>query len=135
MLTGETSDIDRRDTFESNGLLQVFLSPEIEVEENQTPFDLLFQRMKDQFQQTAFEKIRNSEKLSLYSQLKTKSGAERYLSDVTNIRHRTAMTRLRMSAHSLHIEEGRYTIPITSREDRTLWYGMVWYGGKRGRLL
>ena len=105
-------------TFESNGLLQVFLSPEIEVEENQTPYDLLFQRMKDQFQQTAFEKVRNSEKLSLYSQLKTESGAERYLSDVTNIRHRTAMTRLRMSAHSLHIEEGRYTIPITSREDR-----------------
>ena len=40
----------------------------------------------------------------------------RYLSYITDTRHRTALTRLRLSSHSLHIETGRHT--GTDREDR-----------------
>ena len=41
---------------------------------------------------------------------------EKYLTEITNTKHRTALTRFRMSSHNLHIEEGRFT--STSREDR-----------------
>ena len=105
-----------KQTFETNGLLHLFHSTESEVEESKTPNNVLFQRLKDQYHQSAFEEVKNSSKLIFYNNLKTRSGMEKYLTNITNVKHRTAITRLRMSSHNLNIEEGRYTaIP---REER-----------------
>ena len=106
-----------KDKFEQNGLLQLFYDTETEVEESRRPYNQLYKRLGDQYQQNAFEDIkRESGKLSLYSKLKTQRGIERYLTDISNVRHRTAMTRLRMSSHPLSIEEGRYA--STTRGER-----------------
>ena len=105
-----------KNTFEINGLLHFFYSTESEIEESKTPNNILFMRLKDQYQQTAFEEMKNSSKLKFYSKLKTNSGMEKYLTEISNVKHRTAMTRLRMSSHNLNIEEGRYT--STEREKR-----------------
>ena len=105
-----------KNTFETNGLLHLFYTTESEIEESKTPNNILFMRLKDQYQQTAFEEMRNSNKLKFYGKLKTRSGMEKYLTEITNTKHRTAITRFRMSSHNLHIEEGRFT--STSREDR-----------------
>lgn len=47
---------------------------------------------------------------------------EDYLTDVTNEYHRKALTKLRISAHNLQIERGRYTIPYTQKENRLCRY-------------
>ena len=105
-----------KSTFETNGLLHLFYSTESEIEESKTPNNILFMRLKDQYQQSALEEMRNSSKLRFYSKLKTASGMEKYLTDIKNVKHRVAMTRLRLSSHRLNIEEGRYT--ATLREER-----------------
>ena len=57
-----------------------------------------------------------SPKLSFYHQIKPNFGTESYLSEVTFFKHRSAMTRLRISAHDLQIETGRYN--NQAREER-----------------
>ncbi len=47
-------------------------------------------------------------KLRTYKSFKRCLTYEKYLSTVTNITHRTNLTRLRLSAHDLRIERGRY---------------------------
>ena len=49
--------------------------------------------------------------------LKNTPGREQYLAEVTNSKHRTALTRLRLSAHQLEIEAGRWG-QHKSAEDR-----------------
>ena len=68
-----------------------------------------FQRMKDNFHQEAFAKIRNeSSKLFTYSRLKKSIGCEEYLTKIENIQERTSFSKLRLSNHSLMIEKGRH---------------------------
>ena len=43
---------------------------------------------------------------------------EPYLNAISNVRHRTALTKLRTSSHVLEIERGRYTVPKTAVYDR-----------------
>ena len=105
-----------REIFSSNGMLETFLTAGSEDSESQCPNMLLFQRLKDQFNQGALENIKEGSKLQFYSLLKTDVGYERYLTDVRNVKHRIELTRLRLSSHSLHIETGRHT--ATPREDR-----------------
>ena len=105
-----------RETFMSNGLLQTFLTAGSETRESECPHVLLFQRQRDQFNQEALGNIKESSKLQFYSLLKTEAGIERYLTYITNITHRTDLTRLRLSSHSLHIETGRHN--STPRENR-----------------
>ena len=105
-----------KNTFEKNGLLHLFYSTESEIEESKTPNYILFMRLKDQYQQEALEEVRSSSKLRFYSKLKSNGGMEKYLTEISNVKHRTALTRIRMSSHSLNIEEGRYT--STLRENR-----------------
>ena len=105
-----------QNTFETNGLLHFFYTTESEIEESKRPNNVLFMRLKDQYQQSALAEIRNSSKLRFYSKLKTTCGMERYLTDIKNVKHRMAMTRLRLSSHNLNIEEGRYS--STPREER-----------------
>lgn len=47
-------------------------------------------------------------KLSSYTLCKTNFGCEKYLSIINNFELRRSLTRLRISAHSLEIEKGRY---------------------------
>ena len=66
-----------------------------------------FQRMKDIFQQEAFSDIqREDSKLRTYSLFKTSLGYEQYLSEISSIEERTALTKLRLSNHGLMIEKG-----------------------------
>ena len=63
----------------------------------------------------AFEK-NGSSKLSFYNSVKTEFGKEPYLDNISNCSHRFSTTKLRVSAHDLEIEEGRYSnIPRNER--------------------
>ena len=97
-------------------MLQTYMSAETEETETVSSYDLIFRRLKDQYQQTALGGIKESSKMQLYSKLKTEHCTESYLSDLANVRHRVAMTRLRLSSHSLNIEKGRHT--DVDREER-----------------
>ena len=57
-------------------------------------------------------------KLRTYALFKTDIGFEKYLYEVKNIEARQALTKLRLSNHTLNIERGRYTVPITPKEQR-----------------
>ena len=59
----------------------------------------------------------NQGKLSLYSKLKARHGTENYCNIIDNANHRKALCRLRISAHPLRIETGRYG---AHRIDRSL---------------
>ena len=56
--------------------------------------------------------------LTTYKSFKVEFCHEPYLHLVTNIKHRKALTRLRCSSHHLAIETGRWTKPITPRNQR-----------------
>ena len=105
-----------KEVFQSNGLTDNFLATEEETEDDKRPHNILFNILKDNFKKSTLESIRESSRLKMYSMLKQEARAERYLSYITDTRHRTALTRLRLSSHSLHIETGRHT--GTDREDR-----------------
>ena len=62
-----------------------------------------------------FEKA-NSPKLEYYHDVKKAFGREAYISETNNVKHRFQMTRLRISAHDLEVEKGRYfNIPRPDR--------------------
>ena len=63
-------------------------------------------------------KMSTENKMRTYRQLKTNFRYEQYL-DIVNSQHRKSLTRLRISAHNLAIERGRYTRPPTILEERT----------------
>ena len=69
----------------------------------------LFKRLTDQYHQSSFSVINSSSKMKVLNLIKTAPGTESYLTEVANNKHRCAMTRLRLSAHSLEIEVGRYS--------------------------
>ena len=52
--------------------------------------------------------IRRSKKLRTYSLIKDVVKYEPYLDNIKNVEHRKMLTRLRISAHDLNIERGRY---------------------------
>ena len=96
---------------ESNGLLQSFLTINNVTKNNkEAPIEkLIFQRLSDQFHQNAFESIRaESSKLKTYSTLKNSIGLEEYLTNIRNVKYRSAMAKLRLSNHALLIETGRH---------------------------
>ena len=66
------------------------------------------QRIRDQYQQTWFATISGMPKLSYYCKFKKDFMYEDYLDYVSNDRFRMALTRLRLSSHSLEIETGRF---------------------------
>ena len=51
--------------------------------------------------------------LRTYTLFKTDFHSEPYLETVTNSKYRTALTKFRTSSHTLEIERGRHTKPIT----------------------
>jgi hypothetical protein len=64
------------------------------------------------------KRVNGGNKLRTYRQFKTSFELEPYLLHVKNCKSRKELCRFRISAHRLHIETGRYTIPITAVEDR-----------------
>ena len=66
-----------------------------------------------------FERIHNSKRLSyLYTKLKQNYNEENYLSALTYHKYRSAIARLRISAHFLPIEKGRHE--STPREKKSV---------------
>ena len=64
---------------------------------------------RDKFYQCWNEIKSKSPKLSFYHQCKTIFQQESYLSDINNFNDRASLTRIRISAHDLKIETGRYS--------------------------
>ena len=65
---------------------------------------------------------RNTNKLRFYKTLKGSFSREPYIDLVPNRSQRSWLSRLRISAHHLGVEIGRYTRPITPLENRTCNY-------------
>ena len=57
-------------------------------------------------------------KLKWYSTFKNTINLEDYLCEIKKIKYRQALTKLRISAHCLEIEKGRYYRPVVPRENR-----------------
>ena len=80
---------------------------------------LLHDQQCENFHKNAFDSIKNPEnKLRTYSLFKTDIGCEKYLYEVKNVEARQALTKFRLSNHTLNIERGRYTTPKTPKEQR-----------------
>ena len=95
----------------SNGFLQLYSNNSSSLTDSKNiPVDkYIFDMLVDQFHQQAFEEINSPKsKLHSYSKLKTKIGIEKYLTQISNINHRIAMTKIRLSNHKLSIETGRH---------------------------
>ena len=111
LLTSTQNCIERdwvyamKNSFSSIGLLDVFLNIPHTI---RSPNVQLFKREKDIFQQTALHNIQNMSKLSSYSYLKHDAFCEKYLTMVQNVSDRNALTRFRLSNHTLMIERGRH---------------------------
>ena len=68
-----------------------------------------WERMTDIFYQNAFAEVnREGSKLRTYAHLKTESGRESYLDIINNFKRRRALTKIRLSNHTLRIEKGRH---------------------------
>ena len=110
-----------RDTFARNGLEETYLATiNNTTDGRRSPSNILVKRLIDQFHQTSMESINNSSKMKVLSLLKETPGAEKYLSEVRNTDHRMAMSKLRLSGHTLEIERGRYN--NTQAEERYCTY-------------
>ena len=68
----------------------------------------IIQRLYDRYFQKFYSDIRTSTKLSTYNLLKNEFVVEKYITCVTNDKHRISLTRLCCSAHKLAIEEDRF---------------------------
>ena len=89
-----------------NRLDSVGISPESEIANIHR---VAFEKLKENFHQQSLDEISSEQsKLRTYAKLKTVTGLEEYLSSIENIRDRTALTKIRLSNHSLMIEKGRH---------------------------
>ena len=113
---GELSwDLCIKSLLESNGMLN-FYEDEFD---NPYPFihKKLFERLRDNFHQSAFENIRrDTSKLRTYALFKNEVGFEQYLTDIKNVHERITVTKFRLSNHRLMIEVGRHN--NTPKEER-----------------
>ena len=99
-----------RNIFSTNGMHPQYLQKINETEEcRYGPIsNKLFKQITEKFHQTAFDSIKVSSKMKTLNLLKSAPGREQYLADVKNSKHRIALTKLRLSAHQLEIEAGRW---------------------------
>ena len=81
-----------------NGMLQEYMDKVNETEETRKgPIAInLFRRLTDQFHQSSLSVIQSSSKMKILNLLKTLpgTGSAHYLTEVTNCKHRSALTRL-----------------------------------------
>lgn len=66
------------------------------------------ERIHGHYYQSWYAALNISRKLSTYNMFKTQIGEEKYLSCMVNTKYRVALTKFRISAHRLGIEEGRF---------------------------
>ena len=70
---------------------------------------ILVRKIRAKFDELWFNETRDQSKLTFYASFKSRFIAEPYLTSISNIDHRIALTRFRFSAHKLCIETGRYS--------------------------
>jgi len=91
-------------TLQECGLKQTWLNHQTEpINTSQ-----IIQRITDIYQQSWYFRINNLSKFQSYSLFKHSYTREPYLDYITTKKYRKALTKLRVSSHSLHIETGRY---------------------------
>ena len=96
-----------------HGFQNVWLNPTVDAKHFGNVFK---QRLKDTFVSGWRQEIRNYSKLQTYSKFKTDFTFEKYLSSIQNKSFVANITKLRISAHCLEIEKGRYkNVPATQR--------------------
>ena len=89
-----------------NQLESIGISPQCDIE---NIHKVAFEKLKEKFYQESFEEIGSEHsKLRTYAKLKTEIGMEKYLNSVENVWDRTALTKIRLSNHTLMIEKGRH---------------------------
>ena len=66
------------------------------------------QRILDQYYQSWYSEINNSQRLASYSRIKHSFESEPYLDDTSERKYRIALSKFRLSSHNLEIEVGRY---------------------------
>ena len=76
------------------------------------------QLCNDSYDRLWWEKIKDSPKALTYATFKCNVKFEKYLDQIKIGKHRTSLSRFRLSNHSLLIEKGRYTKPKLDRSDR-----------------
>ena len=84
------------------------------------PLNIPYQRWSSEMNNDTRKDPNQSNKMRTYRKLKKIDNyrCEDYLHQVTNIRHRTTMTKLRLSNHRLAIETGRYIRPYKKPNER-----------------
>ena len=88
----------------------------VQQNEMNIPLDIIKQRIFDNYYQSWYAVINNSNRLIMYSIYKHDFSQENYLDFISNKNIRTALTRFRLSSHDLAVESGRYD--DTPRSDR-----------------
>ena len=71
-------------------------------------YEVIKNRIFDQYDQTLTMEINNSNRLRLYSKYKENNEQERYINKIKNKAYRQTLSRFRLSSHQLEIETGRY---------------------------
>ena len=102
------------------------------------PFEVIKLRILNQFKQSWYAQIMNSNRLLTYSSIKFDFCLENYLQILTTPKFRKALTRFRISAHSLAIESGRHNyiernerkyiycnMNVIEREFHFCWYALL----------
>lgn len=72
------------------------------------PFDMIKQRIIDNYLQSWYSEVNNSSRLKSYSIFKHAFDLETYLKILPDGKYKIALTKFRISAHNLMIETGRY---------------------------
>ena len=63
-----------------------------------------------------FQPVENTGKLRTFRKIKKHFECEKYLNEISNFKYRQAVTKLRISAHKLTVETGRYNnVPYNDR--------------------
>ena len=94
-------------SFVRDGMLNFYINDPVTI--YPFIFKKVYQRLYDNFHETAFGTIReDSSKLRTYALFKTDPGREKYLTEVKNFTIRQQVTKFRLSNHRLAIETGRY---------------------------
>jgi hypothetical protein len=70
--------------------------------------ELIKSRILDNYKQTWYSTINNSSKLDAYSLFKHEFEFEKYLQNIPDGKFKVALTKFRISSHTLRIETGRY---------------------------
>ena len=105
---------DVKSIFDDFGFSEVFINPTFDLKEF---VPLLKERMIDCFKQEWFAKISNSTMLTLYKHVKSNFKSEEYL-DKLPLLSRSYICKLRISAHSLQIQTGRFSRNNIPRNER-----------------